>query len=30
MTSRIINKVKDVTRCVFDLTSKPPGTMEWE
>jgi len=27
--SRIINEVKSVNRCVFDITSKPPGTMEW-
>jgi len=30
LSSRIINEVKGINRCVFDITSKPPGTIEWE
>ena len=29
-SNRIINEVRDVNRVTLDITSKPPGTIEWE
>jgi GMP synthase (glutamine-hydrolysing) len=30
VSNKIINEVRGINRVVYDYTSKPPGTIEWE
>ena len=30
VSSEIINKVKGINRVVYDISTKPPATIEWE
>jgi GMP synthase (glutamine-hydrolysing) len=30
VSGKIISQVKEINRVLYDITSKPPGTIEWE